>query len=83
VLVYPDRAVIRTGLGDPRAAVPPALWQRVQHTVRHLFTHQERRVDAKFLAKVPSSTAAWGSAWSPPNATAAPPSLTRPRCATP
>jgi hypothetical protein len=50
------------GYADLRAVLDPHTWQRLQQVwaTRHLFTHNDGLVDAKYLAKVPASTAQLG-----------------------
>lgn len=53
---------IATGHTDIRAALDPATWQRLTETwaTRHVFTHNDGVVDARYLARVPTSTAVIG-----------------------
>lgn len=50
------------GYADLRAVLDPQTWQRLQQVwaTRHLFTHNDGIVDAKYLAQVPTSTAQLG-----------------------
>ncbi|MEU0790355.1 hypothetical protein ABZ342_09810 [Amycolatopsis sp. NPDC005961] len=51
-----------TGHLDVRSVIDTPTWQRLQEAwaTRHLFTHNDGLVDAKYLAKVPGSTAKTG-----------------------
>jgi hypothetical protein len=50
------------GCADLRTVLDPPTWRRLQEVwaTRHLFTHNDGVVDAKYLAKVPNSTAQLG-----------------------
>ncbi|MEH0441562.1 hypothetical protein QBA74_39815 [Streptomyces scabiei] len=53
---------VAAGHADIRTAVGPATWQRLTETwaTRHVFTHNDGVVDARYLARVPASTARVG-----------------------
>ncbi|GLI00955.1 hypothetical protein [Phytohabitans aurantiacus] len=53
---------VDAGYPDLRTVVDPARWQRLIEfwATRHLFTHNDGLVDAKYLSKVPTSTARMG-----------------------
>jgi hypothetical protein len=53
---------VDAGYSDLRAVVDAARWQRLIEfwATRHVFTHNDGLVDAKFLAKVPASAARIG-----------------------
>ena len=48
-----------TGYPDVRTVIDTPTWQRLHEAwaARHLFTHNDGLIDAKYLTKVPSSTA--------------------------
>ncbi len=48
-----------SGHSDVRTMIDAPTWQRLQEAwaARHLFTHNDGLIDAKYLAKVPGSTA--------------------------
>lgn len=45
------------GFPDIRSTIDPAVWQRLRETwaARHVFTHNDGLVDAKYLTRVPSA----------------------------
>jgi hypothetical protein len=49
---------VEAGYADLRTIMDSAMWQRLGETwaARHVFTHNDGVVDAKYLAKVPTST---------------------------
>lgn len=53
---------VDAGYADLRTRIDPAVWRRLSDTwaARHVFTHNDGVVDAKYLAKVPTSTARAG-----------------------
>ncbi|MEU8007899.1 hypothetical protein AB0B66_42650 [Catellatospora sp. NPDC049111] len=53
---------VDAGYPDLRTVVAPACWQRLVEfrAARHVFTHNDGLVDAKYLAKVPASMAKVG-----------------------
>lgn len=53
---------VAAGYADLRIALGAATWQRLTETwaARHLFTHNDGVVDAKYLTKVPTSSARVG-----------------------
>lgn len=53
---------VATGHADLRTMLGPAVWQRLSQTwaARHVFTHNDGLVDAKYVAKVPTSAARLG-----------------------
>ncbi|MBK3579716.1 hypothetical protein JHN63_39175 [Streptomyces sp. MBT65] len=54
--------IVDAGFSDPRTTLGPPTWQRLLETwaARHVFTHNDGIVDAKYLTKVPSSSARIG-----------------------
>ncbi|MXM62520.1 hypothetical protein GR925_03395 [Streptomyces sp. HUCO-GS316] len=53
---------VATGHTDIRTILDPATWQRLTETwaTRHVFTHNDGVVDAKYLTRVPGSSAQLG-----------------------
>jgi hypothetical protein len=54
--------IVGTGFSDLRTTLGPPTWQRLLETwaARHVFTHNDGIVDAKYLTRVPSSSARIG-----------------------
>ncbi|MFG2782889.1 hypothetical protein ACGFY7_34275 [Streptomyces prunicolor] len=54
--------IVDAGFSDLRTTLGPPTWQRLLETwaARHVFTHNDGIVDAKYLTKVPSSSARIG-----------------------
>lgn len=54
--------LVAASYGDLRQSVDQSTWQRLNETwaARHAFTHNDGRVDQKYLAKVPDSAARIG-----------------------
>jgi hypothetical protein len=54
--------LVAAGYADLRQSVDQPTWQRLNETwaAHHAFTHNDGRVDQKYLAKVPDSTARIG-----------------------
>jgi len=61
-LDYTAELFTDAGYPDIRTVIEPARWQRLTEfwAIRHTYTHNDGQVDAKYLAKIPASTARIG-----------------------